>query len=100
MTQNARKIVIIGAGIAGLCTAVYARRCGYQVEEPRLPSDLARPVDNTHARAFQRHVNSGIIVHGRPSMMLGADLSDSVDTISSEGRPPNIRKAASARATP
>jgi phytoene dehydrogenase-like protein len=32
MTQNARKIVIIGAGIAGLCAAVYARRCGYEVE--------------------------------------------------------------------
>ena len=32
MTQGARKIVIIGAGIAGLCAAVYARRCGYQVE--------------------------------------------------------------------
>jgi hypothetical protein len=30
--------------------------------------------------------------------MFGADLSDSVDTISSEGRPPNIRKAASERA--
>jgi len=32
MTQAARKIVVIGAGIAGLCTAVYARRCGYDVE--------------------------------------------------------------------
>lgn len=32
MTQPSRKIVIIGAGIAGLCTAVYARRCGYDVE--------------------------------------------------------------------
>ena len=32
MTQDTRKIVIIGAGIAGLCTAVYARRCGYDVE--------------------------------------------------------------------
>jgi phytoene dehydrogenase-like protein len=32
MTQGARKIVIIGAGIAGLCAAVYARRSGYQVE--------------------------------------------------------------------
>jgi phytoene dehydrogenase-like protein len=32
MTQDARKIVIIGAGIAGLCAAVYARRCGYEVE--------------------------------------------------------------------
>jgi hypothetical protein len=30
--------------------------------------------------------------------MFGADLSDSVDTISSEGRPPSIRKAASERA--
>jgi len=28
----AKKIVIIGAGIAGLCAAVYARKCGYQVE--------------------------------------------------------------------
>jgi cation diffusion facilitator CzcD-associated flavoprotein CzcO len=26
MTQGARKIVIIGAGIAGLCAAVYARK--------------------------------------------------------------------------
>ncbi|MGP0092037.1 MAG: phytoene desaturase family protein [Xanthobacteraceae bacterium] len=32
MTQSNRKIVIIGAGIAGLCAAVYARKCGYQVE--------------------------------------------------------------------
>jgi phytoene dehydrogenase-like protein len=28
MTRDARKIVIIGAGIAGLCAAVYARRGG------------------------------------------------------------------------
>ncbi|SDA10455.1 NAD(P)/FAD-dependent oxidoreductase [Sphingomonas sp. NFR15] len=27
-----RKIVVIGAGIAGLCAAVYARKCGYAVE--------------------------------------------------------------------
>jgi phytoene dehydrogenase-like protein len=32
MAPTSRKIVIIGAGIAGLCTAVYARRCGYEVE--------------------------------------------------------------------
>ena len=31
MTQNARKIVIIGTGVAGLCAAVYTRECGYQV---------------------------------------------------------------------
>ncbi|CAN7485952.1 FAD-dependent oxidoreductase [Caballeronia sp. LjRoot29] len=30
MAQEARKIVIIGGGIAGLCMAVYARQCGYQ----------------------------------------------------------------------
>jgi len=30
--------------------------------------------------------------------MFGADLSDSVDTISFEGRPPSIGKAASERA--
>ncbi len=32
MTQNNKKIVIIGAGIAGLCAAVYARKCGYDVD--------------------------------------------------------------------
>src|ERR1035441_3714108 len=32
MAHIHQKIVIIGGGIAGLCTAVYARRCGYQVE--------------------------------------------------------------------
>ncbi len=32
MRQNDRKIVIIGAGIAGLSAAVYALKCGYQVE--------------------------------------------------------------------
>jgi phytoene dehydrogenase-like protein len=32
MERNKPKIVIIGAGIAGLCGAVYARKCGYQVE--------------------------------------------------------------------
>jgi phytoene dehydrogenase-like protein len=32
MIKNDKKIVIIGGGIAGLCTAVYALRCGYAVE--------------------------------------------------------------------
>src|SRR5215472_12195298 len=32
MNQNGKKIVIIGGGIAGLCTAVYALKCGYEVE--------------------------------------------------------------------
>jgi phytoene dehydrogenase-like protein len=32
MAKQKRKAVIIGAGIAGLCAAVLARKCGYQVE--------------------------------------------------------------------
>jgi phytoene dehydrogenase-like protein len=32
METNGRKIVIIGGGIAGLCAAVYAQKCGYQAE--------------------------------------------------------------------
>jgi len=32
MTSQSRKIVIIGSGIGGLCAAVYARKCGYEVE--------------------------------------------------------------------
>lgn len=27
-----RRLIVIGGGIAGLCAAVYARRCGYEVE--------------------------------------------------------------------
>jgi phytoene dehydrogenase-like protein len=32
MSRNGRKIVIIGSGIAGLSAAVYALKCGYEVE--------------------------------------------------------------------
>ena len=32
MKPNGKKIVIIGSGIAGLCAAVYALKCGYEVE--------------------------------------------------------------------
>ncbi len=32
MDQPHKKIVVVGAGIAGLCTAVYALKCGYEVE--------------------------------------------------------------------
>jgi phytoene dehydrogenase-like protein len=32
MNQHGRKIVIVGGGIAGLCAAVYALKCGYDVE--------------------------------------------------------------------
>ncbi len=32
MKQDARKVVIVGAGIAGLSAAVYAQKCGYQTE--------------------------------------------------------------------
>jgi phytoene dehydrogenase-like protein len=44
MTPAARKIVIIGGGIAGLCAGVYARASGYRVEvlEPHIiPGGLA-----------------------------------------------------------
>jgi len=32
MAGTARKMVIIGGGIAGLCAGVYGRKCGYDVE--------------------------------------------------------------------
>jgi phytoene dehydrogenase-like protein len=32
MSMSSPKVVIVGAGIAGLCTGVYARKCGYQVD--------------------------------------------------------------------
>ena len=32
MKHDAGKVIIIGGGIAGLCAAVYAQRCGYQAE--------------------------------------------------------------------
>ena len=48
----------------------------------RFPDDLAGRVHHAHARAFQGHINSCIVRHGRLSMMLGAGSPDSVsDTI-------------------
>lgn len=32
MQGNERRIVIVGGGIAGLCAAVYAQKCGYQAQ--------------------------------------------------------------------
>jgi phytoene dehydrogenase-like protein len=32
MTSQSRKVIVIGGGVAGLCAAVYARKCGYEVE--------------------------------------------------------------------
>ncbi|HXS77753.1 MAG TPA: NAD(P)/FAD-dependent oxidoreductase [Terracidiphilus sp.] len=32
MKHNGKKIIVIGGGIAGLCAAVYALKCGYEVE--------------------------------------------------------------------
>jgi len=41
------------------------------------------------ARAFQRHVDPGIMLHGRSSMRLGAATADAVQTHHhSQGRPP------------
>lgn len=44
MNPIPRKVVVIGAGIAGLCAAVYARKCGYAVtvlEQHERPGGLA-----------------------------------------------------------
>ena len=59
-----------------------------------LAQNLARSIDKTDARAFQRHVDSCIVVHGRPLMMLGAGLPDSVEHHQFEGRPPSNQQAA------
>jgi phytoene dehydrogenase-like protein len=32
MKQDSHKVIVIGGGIAGLCAAVYAQKCGYQTE--------------------------------------------------------------------
>jgi phytoene dehydrogenase-like protein len=32
MTPKGPTVAVVGGGIAGLCAAVYARKCGYQVE--------------------------------------------------------------------
>jgi phytoene dehydrogenase-like protein len=44
LARTSRKILIVGGGIAGLCAAVYGRRCGYEVqlvEKRETPGGLA-----------------------------------------------------------
>jgi len=54
-----------------------------------LDDDLAAAVHHADARAFQRHVDPGIVLHGRPSMRLGAATADAVQhtIIRRDGRP-------------
>jgi len=59
MTRNSRRVVVIGAGIAGLCAAVYARRCGYKVdvlEQHDRPGGLATSFDGRPVGDARRRV--------------------------------------------
>jgi hypothetical protein len=40
---------------------------------PGLPDNPSGPIHHAHAALFQRHVDPGIMLHGCPSRMLGAD---------------------------
>ena len=53
-----------------------------------LAHDLARRVDHAHAAPFQRDVDPGIVLHGCPSMMPGADPLGPRTHHHSEGQPP------------
>jgi thioredoxin reductase len=64
--EISRKLLVIGGGIAGLCAAVYARRCGYEVElleqhdSPNISVDHPGVVANYRtARAIALRVESG-----------------------------------------
>jgi phytoene dehydrogenase-like protein len=51
MAHNGRKMVIVGGGIAGLCTAVYAQKCGYDaevLEMHSMPGGLAMSWNRGH----------------------------------------------------
>ena len=50
--------------------------------------DPARPVDHAHAAPFQRDVDPGIVLHGCPSMMPGADPFGPRSRHHSGGQPP------------
>lgn len=51
--MDGRKVVVIGGGIAGLCTAVYARKCGYEVVEVEaLPLRSIAVLVTHHSEAF------------------------------------------------
>ena len=65
-----------------------------------LANDLPALVNHAHVGAIQRHVNSCIMLHGRPSMMLGAAKPDSGQlTPSVEGRPRSNSRALRALGT-
>ena len=54
-----------------------------------LPDDPPGPIHHAHAALFQRHVDPGIMLHGCPSMMPGADPFGPRTHHHSEGQPPS-----------
>ena len=62
-----------------------------------LADDPARRVDHAHAAPFQRDVDPGIVLHGCPSMMPGADPLGPRTHHHSEGQPPRRSPPAQAR---
>jgi len=48
MKRDSKKIIIIGGGIAGLCAAVYAQRCGYQAEVLEMHDSAGGLATNWH----------------------------------------------------
>ena len=48
MKHDSGKIIIIGGGIAGLCAAVYAQRCGYQAEVLEMHDSLGGLATSWH----------------------------------------------------
>src|ERR671913_1687939 len=62
-----------------------------------LANDPAAAVDHAHAAQFQRHVDPGIMLHGCPSMMPGADPFGPRTRHHFEGQPPRQSEPAWAR---
>ena len=81
--------------LAGLLAEEADQRLG--LLDTCLADDPARPVDHAHAAPFQGDVDPGIVLHGCPSSMPGADPFGPRTHHHSEGQPPRRSPPAQAR---
>jgi phytoene dehydrogenase-like protein len=78
-TRQPGKIIIVGAGIAGLCAAIYARRCGYDVDILEKHESAGGLATSWHRGGYTFETCLHWLVGSRPDGALHADWREVFD---------------------